>query len=178
MFDNWEFIVAVVAAVLIAYAVVLWLGIIVWTFRDIGERTRDGWSQTVSVVLVLVFNIPGLFLYLILRPHETLAETYERRLETEAIRQDLVEQRAACPNCQRPVKEEFLLCPHCRTKLQAPCAACGRALELSWATCPYCGAPGPQPAEITPALAPTGAEREAAGQDDGSRLTPAQPPNA
>ena len=177
MFDDWQFIATVAAAVFIAYGIVLSLGIIVWTYRDIGERTRDGWSQAVSVMLVFLFNIPGLFLYLILRPRETLADTYERRLETEAIRQDLAEQRVACPNCQRPVKEEFLFCPHCRTKLQAPCAACGSALELSWATCPYCGAPGPQPAEITPALAPTGTEREAAGQDDGSRLTPAQPPN-
>ena len=141
--DNWEGVLALVAAVFITYAVVLWLGSIVWTYRDIRGRTQDGWSQGIALSLVALFNIPGLFLYLILRPHETLAEAYERRLEAEALMRDTPE-RMGCPRCERTVKEDFLVCPHCRTSLRDPCLGCGRALELRWSACPYCGADGPR----------------------------------
>ena len=76
MFGSAQPIIALVAAILIAYAVILWLGTLVWVYRDIRERTRDTWSQNVSWLLVLVFNIPGLILYLVLRPRETLVEAY------------------------------------------------------------------------------------------------------
>ena len=143
MFDSWQAAIALIVAVLIAYAVILWVGTIVWAYRDIRERTRDGWSQAVAVALVVFFNIPGLGLYLILRPRETLTEAYERRLEAEALMREMPE-RLSCPKCDRPVKEDFLLCPYCRTSLRQPCLGCGRALELAWDACPYCGAQGPQ----------------------------------
>ena len=150
MFDSWESIVALVVAVLIAYAVILWLGTIVWTYRDIRERTTDGWSQTVSLALVVLFNIPGLVLYLILRPHETLTEAYERRLEAEALMRDMPEPRPSCPTCQRGLEAGFLLCPYCRTKLREPCSSCTQPLELNWMVCPHCAAPGPLAASAPP----------------------------
>lgn len=143
MFDDWQGLAAVGSAVLIAYGVVLWLGTIVWAYRDIRGRTQDGWSQVVSSLLVVLFNLPGLFLYLILRPHETLTEAYERRLEAEALMRDTPGQ-ATCPKCERAVREDFLLCPHCRKSLRDPCQGCGRGLELSWSACPFCGADGPR----------------------------------
>ncbi|MDZ4278166.1 MAG: zinc ribbon domain-containing protein, partial [Dehalococcoidia bacterium] len=153
MFDNWQSWVALVVAILIAYGVVLWLGIIVWTYRDIRERTRDGWSQAVAALLVAIFNIPGLFLYLILRPHETLSEAYERRMEAELLMRDAPERPPSCPDCRRTVREEFLICPYCRANLREPCLGCGRALELAWIACPHCGAQGPQSAEPTGVVA-------------------------
>jgi RNA polymerase subunit RPABC4/transcription elongation factor Spt4 len=153
MFDGWESIVTLVAAILIAYAVILWLGVVVWTYRDIRERTRDGWSQSVSVLLVLLFNIPGLFLYLILRPRETLTEAYERRLEAEALMREFPEERSACPSCERTVKETFLLCPYCRATLREPCKKCKQLLDLSWIACPICAADGPQTVAAPPIMA-------------------------
>lgn len=138
MFDSWESTVAVIVAILIAYTVVLWVGTIVWTYRDIRERTHDGWTQTVSLLMVLVFNIPGLMLYLILRPHETMIETNERRLEAEALLRDMPEPRPTCPGCQRGIKDFFIVCPQCRTKLRQPCPSCDRPLDLAWTACPYC----------------------------------------
>lgn len=137
---DWQAILALVVAILIAYGVILWIGIVVWANRDIRERTRDSWSQTLAVALVALFNIPGLVLYLLLRPADTLAEAYERRLEAEALMRDLAELRRSCPRCERRVGEEYLFCPHCRSRLREPCATCGRALELGWLACPYCGA--------------------------------------
>lgn len=154
MFDDWQSIVAVVGAILGAYAVVLWLGIVVWAYRDIRDRTGDVWSQTVAVLLVAVFNIPGLILYLLLRPHETLAEVYERKLETDAIKQEMTEQQRRCPTCQLRVEGEFLFCPHCRTSLREPCSACKRPLDAGWSVCPYCGVQGPEPAAAVAAGPP------------------------
>jgi len=153
MFDSWQPIFALVATILIAYAVVLWLGTLVWVYRDIRERTRDSWSHAVSVLLVVVFNLPGLILYLVLRPRETLLEAYERRLETEALMGDMPERRA-CPSCQRPARPDYLVCPYCRTGLRQACAKCSKPLELTWVACPYCGAQGPQQLTMPSAAPP------------------------
>jgi cbb3-type cytochrome oxidase subunit 3/predicted RNA-binding Zn-ribbon protein involved in translation (DUF1610 family) len=181
MFDDWESLLAVAVAVLIAYGAVLWLGIIVWIYRDIRERTRDTASQIMAGLLVVLFNIPGLFLYLILRPHETLIEAYERRLEGEALIRELAEQRRSCPSCDAPIREEFLLCPQCRTRLQEPCSGCRRALELTWNACPYCGVAGPgktaasEPPELSGIARSETAEASAkppSGQPDGQSSRP------
>jgi RNA polymerase subunit RPABC4/transcription elongation factor Spt4 len=158
MSDTWQFLLSLLAAVLIAYAVILLLGMGVWAYRDIKQRTHDGWAQAFAVGMVVLFNIPGLILYLILRPNETLTETYERRLETEALLRELPQQRT-CSRCGRVAREDFLICPHCRTVLREPCLGCGRTLELEWSACPYCGAQGPQSIRIgatasAPASAP------------------------
>ncbi len=125
---------------LITYIIVLWISAVIWTFRDIRERTRDPFFQAVSVFLVLVFNLPGLWLYLILRPPQTLAEAYARSLEEEALLQELEDQKA-CPNCRRRVSDDFLVCPSCETQLKETCAVCSRPLAYSWTACPYCGTP-------------------------------------
>ena len=143
MSDSWQPIIALVAAVLIAYIVILWLGAIVWVYRDAKERSRDPWTHFIAWLLVLVFNLPGLVLYLMIRPRETLVEAYERRLETEALMGDMPERRS-CPSCQRPARQDYVVCPHCRTTLRQACAKCSKPLELTWAACPYCGAQGPQ----------------------------------
>src|SRR5579859_2160952 len=76
-------------AFLIAYGVALWASLIVWTFRDIQSRTNDLLVQTLSTMLVVVFNLLGLLIYFILRPHETAAESYQRSLEEETLLQNI-----------------------------------------------------------------------------------------
>jgi len=92
-----------------AFMAAFWISLAVWTFRDIRARTHDLFFQLLSILLVLVFNVLGLFLYLILRPKETLAERYERALAEEALLQD-IEERLACPACGVRVESDFLLC--------------------------------------------------------------------
>ena len=53
-----QFLVACIGAYLFA----LWIAMIVWTFRDARSRSRDIFTQVLSVALVLVFNLPGLLL--------------------------------------------------------------------------------------------------------------------
>lgn len=133
-------VLEVILALLGGFLAALWISLVIWTFRDIRSRTRDIFAQLLATLLVLVFNIPGLLLYLILRPPERLSEAYERALEEEALLQD-IEERAVCPACKRQVEKEFILCPACHTPLKKRCSECGRVLQLRWSICPYCGAP-------------------------------------
>ncbi|MBM3678873.1 MAG: zinc ribbon domain-containing protein [Actinobacteria bacterium] len=119
------------------YFAALWFCIIVWTFRDIQKRTRDVLVQILATLLVLLFNVPGLMLYLILRPPETLSDTYARSLSEETLLREL-SQREVCPNCQNKIEQDFRVCPVCRTPLKEPCPGCGKLAQLGWNVCPYC----------------------------------------
>jgi hypothetical protein len=134
---SWQDTVRIIAAGAIVYFIVLWVGLVIWVYRDIRERTRDIFHQTVSVLLALFFNLAGLLVYLLIRPQETLAQVYQRSLEEEALLQDL-EEISACPNCRHPVESEFVICPLCRTQIKEPCINCGKPLSYSWIACPYC----------------------------------------
>jgi len=127
-------------AIGIAYLIAVWFALVAWTFRDIEARSRSVFTQVFSTLLVVLFFIPGLLLYLILRPKETLDQAFQRALEEEYLLQDL-DDLPLCPGCQRSVDPEFVLCPHCQTALRGPCPACSRLIALRWHVCPYCAVP-------------------------------------
>jgi len=131
------------ATLIAAFLTAVWVSVIIWTFRDIRARSRDVFAQILATLMVLLFfplfPFPGLILYMILRPRSTLSEIYERSLEEEALLQG-IEERMACPGCNRRIEEQFMICPTCHTRLKKACPACGRLLHLRWNICPYCGA--------------------------------------
>ncbi len=147
-----ETIIQIAIALLGAYVTALWFSLVVWTFRDIQKRTRDLIVQVLATLLVLLFNLPGLLLYTVLRPPETLAESYARSLEEESLMQD-IEERQACPNCKHKIEPDYQICPSCATQLKSVCASCGRLLHLGWRACPYCGARQASPSVAAPELA-------------------------
>ena len=136
--DNWQGLAAIAAVVVIAYLLVMWIAALVWTYRDISARTGDAFTQAMSLGTVVLFNLPGLLLYVIMRPRETMAEIYDRRLEAEALLHEIQEQ-ASCPTCRRKVDGDFVVCPYCRSTLRTACDSCGRPASSSWVVCPYCG---------------------------------------
>ncbi|MFQ5946738.1 MAG: zinc ribbon domain-containing protein, partial [Anaerolineae bacterium] len=111
---DLQLILQLFLAVLGFYFLAFWVSLVVWTYRDIGARTQDVFVQTLGVAMVLFFNIPGLFLYYILRPRETLAEAFDRSLEEETLLRDL-EERDDCPVCQHPIRADYQFCPNCQT---------------------------------------------------------------
>jgi RNA polymerase subunit RPABC4/transcription elongation factor Spt4 len=135
---DWQTTAKIVAALIIVYLAAIWLALVFWTYRDIRQRSRDPVMQTVAVLLVLLFFLPGHWIYLVVRPRYTLTELYERSLEEEALLQELEDQKA-CPNCRRRVRDEYLICPSCRAQLKEPCRSCGKPLSYAWLACPYCG---------------------------------------
>jgi RNA polymerase subunit RPABC4/transcription elongation factor Spt4 len=125
-----------------AFLVALWVALVVWTYRDMRARHRDRLVHILAAVMVALLNLPGVLVYLILRPARTLEEEYQQTLEEEALLQS-IEDQAVCPGCERRIKDDWLVCPSCQTKLRKPCHSCGRLMELPWNICPYCGTPAP-----------------------------------
>ncbi len=150
---SLEATLRLVGLLVLAYVLVLWLSAVVWVYRDARTRTNDQASQIIAVLLVALFNLPGLIVYLVIRPQSTLADTYERSLEAEAILHELQLSASSCQTCRRPVEDDFVVCPYCRSVLREACRTCGRAIRTSWLACPYCATdrpvarPAPAPAQ-------------------------------
>jgi len=144
------------------WLLLLWLSIIVWVYRDIRERTRDLGLQVLAVFVVMMFfpgfNIPGLALYLMMRPRESLEEAYSRSLEEEALLREIGDE-GLCPSCRRFVERTWRVCPFCQTQLKDICGECEQLLSFNWVVCPHCTAerkaalrtltPMPAPAVVT-----------------------------
>lgn len=132
--------VVLAVTIVSAFVAALWFSLVIWTFRDMRARSRDAFAQLLAAAVVLLFNLPGLVIYLILRPPRTLAEVYEQSLEEEALLQS-IEDKRVCPGCARQVDEAWRVCPNCRTKLKKTCDHCGQLMDLPWNICPYCATP-------------------------------------
>lgn len=142
-----------------AFAAALWLSLIIWTYRDIRRRARDPMVRILAVLVVAVLFLPGILVYLILRPQRTQEEEFQQTLEEEALLQS-IEDHSLCPGCGRKVKEEWVACPGCYTRLKKACHQCGKPMELAWNLCPFCGTPAP------------GMRRENLTVDDALRVLP------
>jgi RNA polymerase subunit RPABC4/transcription elongation factor Spt4 len=125
-----------------AFLAAFWLSLVVWTYRDARARARDPLGRILALLIVAVFFLPGLVVYLILRPTRTMEEEYQNTLEEEAMLQ-AIEDSQLCAGCGRRVKDAWLICPNCHTKLKKPCHQCGKLMELPWNMCPFCGTPAP-----------------------------------
>ncbi|MGO8948568.1 MAG: double zinc ribbon domain-containing protein [Ktedonobacterales bacterium] len=138
LLDSLKPLITLVVFFAVAFAIIFWLALIYWTWRDVRARTQDSILQITATILVAVFNLGGLFIYLIVRPRQTLAELYERQLEEESLLAEMTE-RQTCPTCHYRVEHDFQACPSCGTKLRRPCPRCEHLLELKWNVCPFCG---------------------------------------
>ena len=137
MIQSLEAIVQLAMSLAGTYVAAIWLSLIVWTVRDIRKRTDDIVVVVLSTLLVVLFSLPGWFLYLILRPPELLADLRIRRLQTEILTRELAS-NPVCVHCEQPVESDFRLCPSCGVPLKSDCSGCGRLIESKWLVCPYC----------------------------------------
>lgn len=147
-----------------AFFAALWLSLVIWTYRDICRRARDPLARILAVLVVAVLFLPGIIIYLILRPPRTLEEEYQASLDEEALLQT-IEDVALCPGCSRRVKDNWIVCPNCFTKLKKPCHQCSKLMELPWDICPYCATPAP------------GMRREGLSLDEALRTSPVEKEN-
>lgn len=146
-----------------AFLVALWASLIFWTFRDIQSRTHDIMMRILSVLVVAVLFLPGIAIYLILRPQNTLEEEYQQTLEEEALLRT-IEHSHHCPGCSRQVENAWMVCPDCHTRLKKTCHTCGKPMDLHWNLCPHCSTPAP------------GMRKEGLTLDEALRPTPQEIP--
>lgn len=151
-----------------AFIAALWLSLVIWSYRDIRARARDPLMRILAVLVVAVLFLPGIVIYLILRPPRTLEEEFQHSLEEEALLQS-IEESALCPGCGRRIKDSWSVCPHCHTKLKKVCLQCNKLMELPWNLCPYCATPAPgmrrENLTLDEALRPIPVEAETEEQD-------------
>ena len=128
--------------VIAAYVVLIWLASAFWAYRDMRLRTSSAVTPYVAALAIILFTpvffLFGLLLYRIIRPKETIAEVNERVLAEEAMLAE-VATHAQCANCERPVHEDWIICPSCRNRLRRVCPNCEHLIELDWTLCAWCG---------------------------------------
>jgi hypothetical protein len=119
------------------FLVAIWLAIIFWVLKDARRRIADRMLIKVAVLAALIFPVVGVFIYMIVRPPESLDDAQERELEMRMIEARLREEQR-CGFCKTPVREDFLICPKCQRRLRSVCPGCRRPVESAWKACPYC----------------------------------------
>lgn len=138
--------------------VVFYAAIVLWTYKD-AKRRLDDPILIATAVACSMLPIVGVFVYMLLRPPEYLADVRERELETIALQRQLGSQER-CPKCRSHIERDYLSCPVCETKLREECVGCSRPLDPRWAMCPFCEAPTPRSGPTPPSGG--GRRREAA----------------
>lgn len=126
-----------------AFLVALWISLVIWAYRDMRRRSGHPLARIAAALLVVALNLPGVIIYLLLRPSRTEDEEYQHALKEEYLLHAL-EELPQCPGCGHRVRADWLVCPDCQTKLKKSCHNCSRLMELPWNICPYCGVPAPQ----------------------------------
>lgn len=117
-------------------AAVFYLAIVLWTFKDARKRIEDP-ILVATATAVSMLPIVGVFVYMLLRPSEYIADVRERELEIRMMERELGRQER-CPYCKSHIEGEYLSCPVCTTKLRQSCVGCTRPLDPRWAMCPFC----------------------------------------
>ena len=125
----------------IFFAIVFWLAVAFWTYKDARRRIEDPWLVAMATVLGLVPPFVGAFIYMLFRPPEYLEDVRERELEIKAMERRLGGRDLHCPVCRAEVDSSFLVCPVCTTRLRQACTSCGAPLEALWQVCPFCETP-------------------------------------
>jgi hypothetical protein len=139
LFHSTGFVVARNLAFVLA--VVFWLALGFWVYKDARRRIRDPFLVFVATLLGLVPPYVGPLVYLLFRPSETLEDVRSRRVEVRALERHLAHAGPTCPSCSSAVEPDYLACPVCTTMLRRPCTRCDAALEPLWQMCPYCTVP-------------------------------------
>ena len=173
-FHSTGFVIARNLAVVLA--VVFWLGLAFWVYKDARRRIRDPFLVFVATLIGLMPPYIGPIVYLLFRPSETLEDVRSRRVELRALEQQLAQSRPSCLVCRSPVEPDYLACPVCMTMLRQPCAKCNAPLEPLWQLCPYCATPVVEPPLVDLDAALTAEAKTITIVDDSIPLVPQPEP--
>lgn len=124
--------------VLILLFIIFWLVIVGWVWIDSSERTSRKGLRFVYMLLAIVLNIPGLIIYLIIRPSETIEEIYWADLERRYLKFETSE-LGDCPKCGHQLYPGYVFCTNCGFELKKRCPKCNVLINKDHKFCEYCG---------------------------------------
>jgi hypothetical protein len=157
------------------FAILFWLALAFWVNKDARRRIEDPILVFFATLLGLVPPYIGPIVYLLFRPAEIVEDVRTRRVELQALEQQLARSRPECPVCSTSVEPDYVACPVCTTMLRQPCTRCEAPLEPLWQMCPYCATPvEPSQADLDAAL--TAEAQRIALVDDTIPLVPQPEP--
>jgi hypothetical protein len=85
--------------------------------------------------LVSAGNVPGLVIYLLVRPQQTLEEGQNKELFYASV---IDKKISACDECGCLVRSDYKFCPNCAHHLALECPHCHRRINPTWKYCTYC----------------------------------------
>jgi hypothetical protein len=134
-------IVGLVARLIAAYVILVWLAAALWAFVDMRRRSQSLIAAYLTAGMTILAS-PLLFplaivVHRVLRPAELLSEAQLSELRSRALETETIGER--CPDCQRPVESNWLVCPACRRALGHRCHSCDGTVALEWPVCAWCG---------------------------------------
>ena len=118
--------------------ILFWLVIIGWVWIDSGERTSKTSIRVVYLLLVIFLNIPGLIIYLIVRPSETIAQIYWADLERRYLKYEPAE-LGDCAKCGHQLLPGYVHCSNCGNEIKRKCPKCGVLINKDHKFCENCG---------------------------------------
>lgn len=90
----------------------------VYVYRDASRRGMNAVMWT--LIALLAPSMLGFIIYLLVRTSYSDLE---------------------CPRCGTTIKEEYVLCPKCGSRLRPYCPNCSSPVEPDWTVCPRCATP-------------------------------------
>lgn len=118
---------------------IFWFVLVGWVWIDSGERTSNRKARIVYMLLVLILNIPGLIIYLIVRPSETIEQIYWADLERRYLKYETAE-LGDCPECGSQLFPGYHFCANCGCDIKKKCPSCGVMISKAAKYCAHCGA--------------------------------------
>lgn len=129
-------ILDLVGSMALVLGAAFYVSIVIWTYKDARKRSDDP-IMVATFTAVSMLPLFGVFIYMLVRPSEYLADVRERELEIRALERQLGRQER-CPYCKSHIEGDYLSCPVCTTKLRQSCGGCSKPLDPRWVLCPYC----------------------------------------
>lgn len=123
---------------LIFLLLVFWIVILGWVWIDSGERTSKTYTRVIYLLIVFFLNIPGLIIYLIIRPSETIEEIYWADLERRYLKYETAG-LGDCPKCGNQLFPGYVYCSSCGHELKIKCPKCDMLIDKNDKFCSFCG---------------------------------------
>ena len=118
--------------------VIFWLVIVGWVWIDSSERTSRKELKVLYMFLAIVLNIPGLIIYLIIRPSETIEEIYWADLERRYLKYETSE-LGDCSKCGHQLYPGYVFCTNCGYEIKIRCPKCNILVNKEHKFCEFCG---------------------------------------
>ncbi len=126
----------IITAVLVYY-IIVWILVLAWVWTDISARTENWFLRILCMVIVSVLSFPGLIIYILIRPKDTVEEIFWSDLERRYLLYE-TDGLEDCEVCGYSLTPDYIHCPNCGETLKRYCEECEVYVKKEFNYCPFC----------------------------------------